>query len=172
MDEFFQIAKIISSYSTNGFVKIILQSDFPDRFFQLKEVFIDFFDEKKLFLIEDIKKVGKDFVIKFKKFDSINDIDVLIGKEIFLKEEKLIQTEKFIFYIHDLINSKVFRNDKLLGKIVDVMSLPSNDVYVIENESGKEILIPALKELILSFDAKEKIMILKPGESLYEDDEN
>ncbi|GAB6281363.1 MAG: ribosome maturation factor RimM [Ignavibacterium sp.] len=172
MDEFFQIAKIVSSYGTKGFVKIVLQSDFPERFLQLKEVFIDFFGQKKLFLIEDLKKIGNDFAIKFNKFDSIDDVDILIGKEIYLKEEEMIQTEKFVFYIHDLIGSEVYRNGKLFGKIIDVMSLPSNDVYVIEKENGKEILIPALKELILSFDKKEKVLILKPGESLYEDDEN
>jgi len=172
LDEFFQIAKIVSSYGIKGFVKIVLQSDFPDKFFQLKEVFIDFFGQKKLFLIEDMKKIGNDFAIKFKKFDSIDDTDVLIGKEIYLKEEEMIQTEKFVFYIHDLIGSEVYRNGKLFGKIVDVMLLPSNDVYVIENVNGKEILIPALKELILNFDKEKKVMILKPGESLFEDDEN
>ena len=38
--------------------------------------------------------------------------------------------------------------------------------------TGKEILLPAILRFIESFDNVKKILKLKPGEDLYEDDES
>lgn len=97
---------------------------------------------------------------------------LLIGKEILVDQEHLVRLSQNQFFIHDLIGSSVYRNDKLLGRIDDVLSLPANDVYVIIDANANEILIPAVKALIRSFDPEKKEMILEPGDDLYETDEN
>ena len=43
---------------------------------------------------------------------------------------------------------------------------------LLKNITGNEILIPAIRTFIESFDSEKKIMILKPGEDLYDEDEN
>jgi 16S rRNA processing protein RimM len=65
----------------------------------------------------------------------------------------------------------VIRNNEKLGTITDVISYPANDVYIIKNTGGKEILLPAINDLIISFDSTKKVMILKPGGELYEDED-
>jgi 16S rRNA processing protein RimM len=77
-----------------------------------------------------------------------------------------------MFFIHDLIGSIVYRNDEKIGKITDVLNMPANDVYVIENLSHEEILVPAVKDYVNSFDPVKKILILQPGGKIYEDDED
>ncbi len=171
MNEFFLIAKIISAYGKEGFVKILSYSDFPERFFNLKQVYIDFFDDKKEFLVEKILQQNDSFLLKFKNFDSASDVEILCGKELFVDKKNLIKLPENYYFIHDLIGSKVFRNNAELGIIKDVLSYPANDVYVIES-LGKEILIPAALEFIESFDPERKILVLKPGDELYEDDED
>jgi 16S rRNA processing protein RimM len=170
VSEFFLIARITSTADKKGFVKIYPYSDFPERFFSLKEVYIDFFDTKKKFVVEKVKKFKKDFLIKFLNFDSEREAKVLINKEIFVDEKSVIKLPENFYFIHDLMGSEIFRNEKFFGKIKDVLNYPANDVYVIENENGEETLLPALSELIISFDAEKKVMILKPGDSLYEDE--
>jgi len=63
-------------------------------------------------------------------------------------------------------------NGNSIGKITDVITLPSNDAYVINNNNGEELLIPALKSVLKSFDAEKKIMILNPDSVVFDDDEN
>lgn len=171
MSEYFLIARITSASDKKGFVKIFSYSDFPERFLSLTEVYIDFFDSKKKFIVEKVKKVKHDFFIKFKNFDSAIETRVLLDKEIFVDEKSVIRLPDNVYFIHDLLKSKVFRNEKYFGRIIDVLSYPANDVYVIEDVNGQEILLPALSELIESFDEKNKMMILKPGESFYEDED-
>lgn len=165
------IARIASSADKQGFVKLYSYSDFPERFFSLHDVYIDFFGSKKRFIVEEVRNVKNDFFIRFKNFNSAKETKVLLNKEIFVTEKDVVKIPENMFFVHDLLESRVFRNEKLFGKIKDVLSYPANDVYVIEDVNGGEILLPALSELIQSFDPLKKIMILRPGESFYEDED-
>jgi 16S rRNA processing protein RimM len=172
VSDFFLIAKIVSAYGKKGFLRITSFSDFPERFFNLEKVFIDFFDQKKKFIVEEIKKHKNFFTIKFKNFDSDSDVKILIDKDIFVSAEDSVKIPNGYFFVHDLIGSKVIRNGLLIGNIKDVLSFPANDVYVIVDLKGDEILLPAVKSLIKSFDPSDKILVLNSGEALFEDDEN
>lgn len=172
MEEYFLVAKIVSAFGRDGFVKISSFTDFPERFFELKKVYLDFFGDKKEFLIEEVKNSKGSFSFKFRNFNSGEDTDVLIGKEVFVGKEELFKLPKDFYFIHDLVGSRVLRNNVEIGKISNVVSFPANDVYVIEDKQGKEILIPAVHDYIEKFNPSEGILILKPGEKLYEDDED
>ena len=172
MSDFFLIAKIVSLKGKDGFVNIISHSDFPDRFYNLDKVYIDFFDDKKEFLVEKVVKQKKHIAFKFRNFDSDKNAQVLIGKDVFVDEEKVIKLPEGSYFVHDLIGSKVYRNDKEFGSLKDVLRFPANDVYVIIDTLGEEILIPAVKDYIESFDREKKILVIKPGDEIYEDDEN
>ena len=172
MSDFYLIATVTSVSGKNGAVKIISYSDYPERFFYLSKVYIDFFGEKKLFFVERVKQNKNFFTLKFKNFNSEQDSEILVGKEIFVDEENLVRLPENNFFIHDLIGSRVIKGDKELGVIKEVFQYPANDVYVIEDRSGKEFLLPAILRIIESFDSAKKILKLKPGEDLYEDDES
>ena len=171
MSEFYLVARITSTADKKGFVKIYSYSDFPERFFSLHEVFIDFFGSKKKFVVEEAKKLKGELFVRFKNFSTEKETKVLLNKEVFVEEKDVIKLPENFYFVHDLIGSTVFRNRKLFGKIEDVLSYPANDVYVIKENNGGEILLPALSELIESFDPENKVMVLKPGESFYEDED-
>lgn len=171
MPEYFLIARIKSVYGKNGSVKIISYSDFPERFYKLKKVYIDFFGSKKEFLVEHVEKIKDSFIIKFKNFNSETESGFLAGKEIYVDEENLVKLPENYFFIHDLIGSRVLRNNEEFGTISEVLSLPANDVYVVQSVQGEEVLIPAVADFIESFDAGKKLLILKPGKELYEKDD-
>ena len=54
-----------------------------------------------------------------------------------------------------------------IGTVVDVLQMPSQDVYVID-AGEKEILIPAVKKFIKRVDVQNKVMIIEPIEGLLE----
>jgi 16S rRNA processing protein RimM len=171
VSEFYLVARITSTADKKGFVKIYSYSDFPERFFSLHEVYIDFFGSKKKFVVEEAKKLKGELFVRFKNFSTEKETKVLLNKEVFVEEKDVIKLPENFYFVHDLIGSTVFRNRKLFGKIEDVLSYPANDVYVIKENNGGEILLPALSELIESFDPENKVMVLKPGESFYEDED-
>jgi 16S rRNA processing protein RimM len=88
---------------------------------------------------------------------------------LYIPEEDAISLPEFSYFIHDLIGSTVEAEDGVLGTITDVLSYPANDVYVVASSDGNEIMVPALKELIVSFSPSEKVMRLKAGKSYFND---
>jgi 16S rRNA processing protein RimM len=170
--EFYLVAKIVSAFGRDGFVKVSSFTDFPDHLLNLKKVYIDFFGDKKEFLVDDAKETNGSFLFKFRNFDNEKEIEILLDKEIFVDDKDLIKLPENSYFIHDLIGSRVLRNNVEIGKVKNVVSFPANDVYVVENEQGEEILIPAVHDFIEGFDPAEKLLKLKPGEKLYEDDED
>ncbi len=172
MEDYFLIAKIISVFNADGFMKVKSHSDFPERFFLLDKIYIDIFGDRRLFFVEDVDRIGGNFILKFKNFDSDRDVEFLIGSTIFVNKKDVVELEKDTHFIHDLIGCKVFFSTKFFGKVVDVLSLTSNDVYVVENENGEQKLIPVISEVILDINIKEKVINLKKDFDEFSDDEN
>lgn len=166
------IAVVRSVLNSEGFVAVDSYSDFNERFFDLKTVFIEFFGNSKEYIVEKVKYIDDNIALKIKGFDSDKDAALLIGKKIFVDANNAIKLKKDTFFIHDIINSEVYREDKLFGYVKDVLVLKANDVYIIQDLSGKEILVPAVKDYIKSFDPKKKRLELMPGCDLLYDNEN
>ena len=62
-------------------------------------------------------------------------------------------------YQHELFGFEVVDdNGNLLGELVEILETGANDVYVVKNASGKEILLPAIPSVILETDPARRLM--------------
>jgi 16S rRNA processing protein RimM len=68
-----------------------------------------------------------------------------------LPEGKLYQHQLFGFKVVD-------ENDNPLGDLVEIIETGANNVYVVKDESGRELLLPAIPSVILELDAERRIM--------------
>ncbi len=172
MDDFFLIAEVKAVSGTEGYVSINSFSDFSERFFRLKEVYLDFFGNFKKIFVEDVFISGKNIDLKFKGFNSADEAAVFLNKKIFVDKKDSIVLDKDSFFIHDIIGSAVFRNSVQIGIVEDVFVLPANDVYVVKTSEGRNVLIPAVKDFVKSFNAVDKRLDLVTDCDLLYDDEN
>jgi len=172
LNDFLLVARITSIAGSEGFLNLKLITDFPDKLIGLNEVYIDFFGSKKKIWVERIQQSNKSFRIKFKKFETLREAQIFIGRDVFIDETLAAELPEGNYFIHDLIDTQVWQENKLLGTIKDVLTLPANDVFVIVDEHNRELLIPFVLSFIENFDKEKKQLILKPGAGKYEDDEN
>lgn len=170
MNDFFLIARVVSLFGKDGYIKIEPVSDFTERFFNLSIVYIDFWGEKKEFVVEDVKQLKNTFALKIKNFDDERSSKLLIGRDVFVEESESFKLPENTFYVHDLIGSKVYRMDEEIGVVKDLLTSPANDVLVIESKDKKEILIPFVLEFIENFDPGKKILVLKKDTGYYDED--
>ncbi len=166
---YYLIARIVSLIGNDGFVKVESDSGFQEGFEKLHKVYLDFWGDKKIFTVENVKEYRNSFSIKFLNFDSQRDSQVLIGREVFVDDKDFLKLPGDHFFINELIGSKVFKNEKLIGEITDVLKMPANDVMSIKGNKGKEILLPVVLEIIESFDPGKKIMVIKEDYNLSDD---
>jgi 16S rRNA processing protein RimM len=170
--DYFLIARIEQTFGKDGYVRIQSYSDFPERFFRLKKVYLDFWGDKKSFYIEDVKDVKGKIIIKFKKFDSLRDAQVLTDREVFVDEKDAVSLPENHFFVHDLIDSEVFVKKERIGVVSDLIKAKGNDVLVILNDEKKEILVPLVLNFIEKFDAAKKKLILNISKDFLEEDED
>jgi 16S rRNA processing protein RimM len=163
VNDFYLIAKIKKVVGNEGFVLIESYSDFPERFYELETVYLDFWGDKKLFIVEEVKEHKSRFLLKFEKFDDERSATVLEGREIFVEEKDVVELPDNTFFVHDLINCLVLQEENKLGIIKDVLQLPANDVLVIEDTNKEEKLLPFVLDFIESFDPEKKILRFKKG---------
>ena len=71
------------------------------------------------------------------------------------------ELEEDEYYIADLIGMDVVLEDgSKFGTLKDVMETGANDVYVVEDAKGEEILLPAIRECILDVDVEKNVMTI------------
>lgn len=171
MDHFILIAKIVALSGSDGFLVVDSYSDFNERFYDLNKIFIEFFNNKKDFVVEEVHKKKGKLLLKIKGFNSSNDAKIFLGKKIFIDENDSVKLSKNTFFIHDIIGSGVFKNKIHLGSVEDVLILPANDVYVVSDDKNRKILIPAIKDYIKKIDpVKKRIDLVVDCDLLYEDE--
>ena len=78
-----------------------------------------------------------------------------------IKRENARKLPKDTYFIADLIGLDVYTEEgQLLGKVDDIYNNKSNDIYIIKDELGKQILLPGIKKVIKHIDIdNEKIIV-------------
>lgn len=153
MENLLQVGIISSTHGVRGEVKVFPTTDDIKRFGRLKEVLLDTGKENIILQIEGVKYFKQFAILKFKEFDNINEVEKYKGKGLFISRENAVPLKKDEYFIADLIGIRAENEDaSFQGVLKDVIETGANDVYVIETDQGKEVLIPAIKECILSID--------------------
>lgn len=166
MEDFLQIGVISSTHGIKGEVKVFPTTDDVNRFKKLKEVYLDTGKEKLTLHPESVKFFKQFVILKFKEFNNINDVEQFRQKSLWVDRQNAVKLRKDEYFIADLIGLKVITDeDKTLGVLKDVLQTGANDVYIVETEDGKEVLLPAIKECVLKVDveAGEVLVHVMPG---------
>ena len=156
------IGKISAPHGVRGEVRIVPLTDFPERFENLKTVFLE--DDSKMEL-ESVKFSNKFIIAKFKNINSRNDIEIFNGKLLMLNRSDIPSLPEGEYYNFDIIGLEVI-DDKgfKLGKITEVLKTGSNDVYVVEGK--KQLLVPALKKVVKEINLTDGFMKVELLEEL------
>ena len=161
MQNLLEIGQIVNSYGIKGFFKVVPFTDKITRFNDLKTIYIEKNKKLEEKEIEEVKYHKNLVLLKLKGIDDINQ--TLEYKNCYIKIDRknAVELPKNSYFIIDLIGMEVYtENEELLGKITDVFPTGSNDVYVVKDELGKQILLPAIKDVIKDVNVTDKKMIV------------
>ena len=151
-----EIGQIVNTFGIKGLVKVKPFTDDITRFDNLKKVYID----NKQYEIEDVKYHKEVVLLKLKGVDKIEQAENLRNYYLEIDRKDGI-LEDGAYYIVDLIGLEVFEDKgNLLGKLDDIYNTGSNDIYVVKDEQGKQILLPAIKEVIKEIDIENRKIIV------------
>lgn len=179
MEAYFQIGVIASTHSLDGEMKVYPTTDDVRRFKRLKEVILDkaWNDVSGVpsasagtWKIERVKFSKQFALLKFEGIDSIEEARKYRGASLLVERENAVRLGRDEYFIADLMGLAVRNEDGArIGVLKDVLPTGANDVYVITLDTGKEILLPAIKQCVLEVNMEEgfvRIHILEGLEDL------
>lgn len=158
MEQLLQVGIISSTHGVRGEFKVFPTTDDVKRFKKLKEVLLYTGKEYREMQIESVKFFKQFAIIKFKGCDNIDDIIKYKGMGLYVTRENAVRLGKDEYFIADLIGMQVENEDgSFRGILKDVLETGANDVYIIQWQ-GREVMVPAIKECILSVDMEKNEM--------------
>lgn len=155
MQDKFEIGKIVNTFGIKGEVKVTPYTDDIEQFKKIKSIYVN----NTLMQVQSAKFQKNVVILKLKDVDDMTAAENLRNSIIMIERSKKKLPEN-TYYIADLIGLDVYTDEgTLLGKVKDIYNTGANDIYSIETES-KEVLLPAIKEVIKQIDIENKKIIV------------
>lgn len=156
MDNLLRVGVISSTHGLKGEVKVFPTTDDATRFKSLKNVMMDTGSGHMNLEIQGVKFFKNMVILKFKEFDSINEVEKYKGKDLLIKRDQAVALGPDENFIFELIGLRVVLEDGTeFGTLTDVIKTGANDVYEVKTAEGKEVLLPAIKQCVLGVDLEE-----------------
>jgi 16S rRNA processing protein RimM len=155
------VAQVLAPHGIRGELKCRIVTDFPrERFKRGKSVLVD----GARHTIQSSRIQGQVVLLKFREVPDRNTAETLRGKEVTIRREDAVALPEGQFYWHQVIGLTVIdaSSDAVLGTVTDIVETGANDVYVVRPERGREILVPAIKDVVLAIEPAEGRMIVQP----------
>lgn len=155
MEDFFQVGVITSTHGIKGEVKVFPTTDDPRRFKRLKEVILDTGKERLTLEVEGAKFFKQFVILKFKGLDNINDVEKYRRASLLVTRKNAVRLEKDEYFVADLIGLEVRDEDGgKIGRLQDVIETGANDVYDIDLDDGRKLLLPAIRQCVMEVDVE------------------
>lgn len=168
MKNYLEIGQIVNTHGLKGFLKVIPYTDEIERFEEIKKVFIVYKKENIEFEIEKVKYFKEIVILKLKGIDHINDAEKYKNCYLKIKREDAKKLDKNTYFIADLIGLDVYdEKNRQIGYISDIFKTGSNDVYVVKDEKGNQILLPAISSVIKQIDLENEKIIVDISKGVY-----
>ena len=133
---------------------------FPQRFRELKRVYLG--DQHQPAAILQRRLSDKGVQLRLDAFTTREQARERIGTFLYVPDTEAVKLPKGEYFVHQIVGLSVQTGEgEVLGKVTDVISTGSNDVYVVRGARG-EVLLPALKEVITSIDLEAGTMTVDP----------
>ena len=138
------------------------ETDFPDRFLGLTELYLLARGEWERFQVESLRMVGDQPVVKFAGVTSREEATRLTNRLIGVPRDQVVELPEDTYYIFDLVGCQVYRDgsEELVGEVMRVERYPANDVYVVRTAENKTVLIPAVAAHIKKVDVTARRIIV------------
>lgn len=161
-----EIGQIVNTFGIKGMVKVKPFTDDIRRFDELKTVYVEKNSTQTEYEIEEVKYHKDMVLIKFKGIDKVEQAEMLRNSYLTVSRDSVEKLEEGRYYIVDLLGLEVYTDEQiLLGTLEDIFNTGSNDIYVVKDTQGKQILLPAIQDVIKQIDIENKKIIvhLLPG---------
>ena len=167
-DDLIIVARAVRTRGLKGELVADVLTDFPERFEHVSKLTgVGSSGERKQLELESYWFQNDRMVLKFAGYDTIESANALVGYEFGLPEAERVQLSQDEFYDWELEGCSVENKPgSIIGKVREVMRTGGVELLVVEDEAGRETLIPMAQSIVVEIDISRKRISIDPPEGL------
>lgn len=169
-EKYIETGKIVGTHGVKGMVRVQPWSDSGEFLTNFKTFYLDKNGERSI-KATSVKPHGNVVLMALKGVCSIEDAEKLRGSVIYIDRND-VKLPDGRYFITDLLGCTVTDADTnaCLGEITDISETGANDVWHIKRD-GKEYLVPAIDEVIISVDTEKGAVVIRPMKGIFDDED-
>lgn len=154
------IGQAVRPWGVGGALKVQILSEFPQRFLELKEVYV----AGELRGVEGARPHQGMVVVKLAGCDTREQAEALRGALLEVAMEDAVSLPEGRYYVHQVVGLEVWTGEgQYLGRVSEVLPTGSNDVYLVRS-GRRELAIPAIERVVREVDLEEGRLVVEPLE--------
>jgi 16S rRNA processing protein RimM len=144
-------------HGVQGEIIMDLHTDFPERIKTGRKVYVG--EKHEAFTIGAVRPHATGLLVKIQGFDTPETAGRFRNQWVYVQSSEVPALPEGKYYKHELIGLTVMTDmNEKLGILNEVLETGANDVYVIVQEDGKEILLPAIADVILNVNMADRVI--------------
>lgn len=160
---YFVIGQIVGVHGIRGEVKVTVMTDYPERYRPGARVYLGTERDCAPTEIQTARPHKGVMLVKLSTVPDRTLAETLQGQYLLIPAAQAMPLAEHEYYAHDLIGLAVeTASGEALGRLTEILYTGANDVYVVAGPGG-EVLLPALREVIVGVDlAAGKMTVVLP----------
>ena len=144
-------------HGVSGEIIMDLHTDFPDRIKSGRDVLVG--EKHQPLTLDSVRVHGNGLLVRLSEVDTPEEVGKYRNQWVYVKASDVPPLPEGKHYQYEMIDLDVVdENGNPLGRLVEILETGANDVYVVRDDSGKEILLPAIPSVILNVDMTQRTM--------------
>lgn len=165
------VGRIVGAHGTGGNLKVNSYAESQAVFEAAGGLQVALPDgSSRVMTVAWVQPHGRGLLMRLEAVGDRDQAERLIGAQLFARKSDLPVLEEDTYYWFELVGLHVHdTSGKRLGRLDSVIATPGNDIYVVKAEQGgqsREMLIPAIGDVVLKIDLEGRTMIVDPPEGL------
>ena len=161
---FLVVGRLMKPHGLKGELVMKVYTDFPERLTPGAMVFVG--EDHISYSIFSVRGHKDSLLVGFDGVNNRNDAEPLARQWVRVPKDDRPPLPPGEYYHHEFIGLQVVTEEgHSLGEVGEILSTGANDVLVIKNETGHELLVPTTDEVLVAVDLKLQVITIKviPG---------
>jgi 16S rRNA processing protein RimM len=152
--EFLVVGKLGKPHGVQGEIVMDVYTEFPERLKPGVVVYIG--KQVQPLQITKARSHSRGLLLYFDGIQSREEVAELRNSLVQVRTADRPNLPQGDYYHHQVLGMYVIdESDTRLGRITAIIETGANDVYVVQNEAGDEVLIPAIESVVLDINLDE-----------------
>jgi len=161
---FVLIGKFRRPHGIRGEIRMTVLTDFPELISPGQVIYAG--ERYSSYTVREIRWHGGDMLVSLKELPDRTAVEIFRNVMVYMKSEDMPELPEGDYFIHQLVGMEVITDQgEKLGILKEILITGANDVYLVESPEGKELLLPAIEDVVLDInqDSGQILVHIIPG---------